>query len=148
MAVEKTIKKQQDNQLNVDYIVSNLLRGNNEFTYGDVTASGADVTIKAGMVMGRISATKKLVPLAHGAVDGSQYPVGLAWLGINGEKTVLDGTTKTIEAVYQGKVDAGLINFGTASTLDDLVDGRTVRDWLRDVGLVLEDVQEQTNVAN
>lgn len=148
MSVEKVIKKQTDSQLNVDYVVSNLLRGNNEFADGEVTAVGSDVTIKAGMVMGRISATGKLVPLLHSAADGSQYPVGLAWLGINGTKTVLTGTTKIVEIVYQGRVDSSLINFDTASTLDSVVGGRSIRDQLRDIGLVLIEAQEQTKAAN
>ena len=148
MATVKTIGTNTSNQLNVDYQSKNLLRGNNEFSYGDVTASGADVELTMGEVMGRISATGKLVPLLHSASDGSQYPAGLAYFGINATKTVTDGTTDSIELVYQGRVDASLINFGTASTLDSVVGGRTVRDWLRDIGLVLIDPQEQTGFAN
>ena len=148
MANTNTVITNTDSQLHVDYQSKNLLRGNNEFSNGDVTASGSDVTITQGEVMGRISATGKLIPLAHGASDGSQYPAGLAYLGINQTKTITDGTTKTIELVYQGRVDASLINFGTASTLDDVVGGRTVRDWLRDIGLVLIDPQELTKFAN
>lgn len=144
----KTIKVQQDNQLNVDYQSSNLLRGSNEFAPGDVTASGSDIDLVVGMVMGRVSATQKLLPLAHGASDGSEHPVGLAWLGINGTKTVTNGTTRPIEVVYQGRVDGSLINFDNSSTLDDVVDGRSIRDWLRDIGLVIIDPQEQTGFAN
>lgn len=148
MANTITTVTNTDNQLHVNYQEKNLLRGNNEFSYGDVTASGSDVTITQGEVMGRISATGKLVPLLHSATDGSQYPAGLAYVGINETKTIADGETKTIELVYQGKINASLINFGTASTLDDVVGGRTVRDWLRDIGLVLDESQELTNFAN
>lgn len=148
MPQKVTVVKQTDSQLNVDYQKSNLLRGNNEFASGEVTAAGADVSLEIGMVMGRISATKKLVALDHTASDGSQYPAGLCYLGINTEKTVADGTTKEIEVVYQGRVDGSLINFGSASTLDSVVSGRTIEDLLRALGLVLIDPQEQTGFAN
>ena len=144
----KTIIVQQDNQLNVDYQSSNLLRGNNEFAPGDVVALGADVDLVVGMVMGRVSATNKLLPLIFDASDGSQYPVGLAWMGLDATKTVVDGTTKSIEVVNKGKIDGSLINFTTTSTLDSVVAGRTVRDWLMDIGLVIIDPQEQTGFAN
>ena len=98
--------------------------------------------------MGRVSATGLLIPLAHGAGDGSQYPAGLAYMGINVTKTVTDGTTKAIEVVYQGNVDANLISFAGATTLDDVVGGRRISDWLRDLGLVLDFPQEQTGYAN
>jgi len=148
MPQKPTIITQTDSQLTIDRQEINLLRGNNEFAPGDVIRAGSDIDLEIGMVMGRISATGKLVPCLHSASDGSQYPAGLCYMGITTEKTVTAGDTESIELVYQGKVDASLINFEVTSTLDSVVTGRTLRDWLRDLGLVLIEAQEQTSFAN
>lgn len=148
MTQKVTTVKQTNSQLNTDYQKITLLMGNNEFAEGEVTASGSDVDLVVGMVMGRVSATGKLVPLLHSASDGSQYPAGLCWLGVNYEDTVTDGTTKTINVVNKGRVNKNLINFGTASTLNSVVSGRRLSDWLMDLGLILEATTELTGFAN
>ena len=56
--VEKVI--QTENQLATNYDVSKFLHGDNEFIDGLLSASGADVDLLQGMVMGRIGATQKL----------------------------------------------------------------------------------------
>ena len=144
----QTIKVQTENQLFVDNDFSKFLLGFNEFSSGDVTASGADVDLVEGMVMGRISATGKLVPLDKDATDGSQLAAGLCIR----TQTVADGTTETIRLVNKGRVNEDKINFADVETLDTPTgptsNQRTIRDQLNDLGLVLESGTELTAVDN
>lgn len=131
-----------------DYDLSKFLKGNNEFVTHNLTASGADVTIKQAMVMGRVSASGLLVPLLHTATDGSQYPAGLAYVGMDQEIVVADGDTKAVELVNKGKVDKAFINFGTASTLDSVVGGQRIDSLLENLGLTLLDINDVSAFDN
>ena len=86
-----TEKVSNNNQLFVDYDNTKLLLGFNEFNTGVVTASGADVDLVKGMVLGRISGTTKIVPLAAASTDGSQYPAGFADHRCDGSVHLLSG---------------------------------------------------------
>lgn len=137
-----------NNQQFTNYDRSKLLLGFNQFITGDVTASGDDVEIVEGMVIGRIAATEKLVPADKDATDGSQIPVGLAVV----TETVTDGTTKTINLVNKGRVDSSKINFADTETLATTIgptnNKRTFKDYLSDLGLILESGTELTKVDN
>jgi hypothetical protein len=136
------------NQLITNYDVSKLLLGDNETVDGDVSASGADVEIVQGMIMGRIGSTGKLVPCVNTATNGSQFPVGIALETI----TVTDGTTRTITVVNKGSIAESKLNFAGAETLDALIgpanNQRQYRDYLNDLGLILEGGTELTAVDN
>ena len=144
-SVEKVV--QTSNQLITNYETSKFLLGNNEFNKGNLTASGADVELTEGLVMGRISATGLLTPLTIAATDGSQYPVGICIK----DKTVSDGDTEEIVVVNKGRVNEDKITFSTG-TMDSAIgvanNQKILRDWLNDLGLVLISAEELTGYDN
>lgn len=139
-----------------NYDLTKLCLGFNSFVTGTVTASGSDVTITEGLIMGRIAATGKLVACAASATDGSQYPVGVSIMA----KTVTDGTSATITLVNKGKVAENLLAFAGAETLATVLKITTTttpavdyyqkqyRDLLNDLGLELSLGTELTAFDN
>jgi hypothetical protein len=125
-----------------------ILLGKNFFDGGNVAASGADVVLPKGIVVGQIAATLKIIPLEAGAGDGSEIPFGIAHCDV----TVVDGTDQDLKFVNKGKVNENLINFSDATTLDTLVGPagfqRTVRAYLNYLGLILTPSTEMTGVDN
>lgn len=140
--------EQTRNQLTTNYDVSKFLLGFNSFIDGSVTASGADVELLQGMVMGRIAATQLLTPCDKDATDGSQIPVGLCVV----DQTVTDGTTATVRLVNKGKVAESKINFADVETLATLIgpanNQRSYRDYISDLGLELAGGEELTIYDN
>ena len=137
---------QTRNQLISNFDLSKFLLGFNSFAQPSpsVAASGADVVLLQGEVMGRIHATGLIIPLAAAAVDGSQIPVGIAIV----DQTILDGDTDAVNLVNKGRVAESKINFAGAETLDTVVDERRLRDWLSDIGLELMAGEELTGTDN
>lgn len=137
---------QTGNQLTSNFDLSKFLLGFNSFAQPapSVTASGADVVLLQGEVMGRIHATGLIIPLAIAAVDGSQIPVGV----VIADQTILDGDTDSVNLVNKGRVAESKINFAGAETLDSVVDERRLRDWLNDIGLKLMAGEELTGTDN
>jgi len=143
-----TVKTQTENQIHVDKSTLKFLVGFNEFTEGSLTASGADVELTEGLIMGRISATNLLTPCDKDATDGSALPVGVCIR----TQTVADGDTETIKLVNKGRIDESFLNFADTETLATPVGPanfqKTYRDHLEDLGLVLENGVELTAVDN
>ena len=136
---------QTRNQLTTNYDVSKFELGFNAWIDGQVAASGADVDLLQGMVMGRVTIGGKLVPLDSTAITGEELPVGIARI----DQTILDGDTDDVRIVNKGRVAESKINFDTADTLDTaLGDGRSVRDWLNDLGFELMLGTDLTNLDN
>lgn len=84
------------------------------YTYTD---SGSGSTLTAGMVMGQILATGKVVPQASGASDGSEFPIGI--LGEN--YTVGASATVTVDVCIAGDLNQNAITFNGTDTLDTVV---------------------------
>lgn len=133
--------------MTVEYTNTEIQLGFNAHTYGDLTASG-DTALTVGTVLGRISATGKLVVMASASTDGSQYPVGV----VIADQTILDGETKRVNLVNKGTIDASLLVFDGTDDLDTAVgvasNQKTYRDWLNDLGLELKAVTELTDFDN
>lgn len=115
---------QTGNQLYVNYSYDKIFIGKNTFENAEFTATGGDATIEMGTLMGRISATGKVIPLAVGATDGSQYPVGIA----AAKYVVAEDDTVTISICVSGEVESSLITFNASEDLDSVVSGRQLRD--------------------
>ena len=144
-----TIVSTTSNQSFADYDRSKFLLGSNEFSRADYTDSGAGSTLAAYLVVSKVSATGKLVPWAIAAADGSEFPVGLLWLGGEANITVGAAATKNLEFVNKGRVAKDLIAFPNAETLASVVLGMgRLDDWLEMVGLVLESTIDLTGVDN
>jgi len=97
-------------------------KGTFEYTNNDVTT----VTFAAGTLLGRIASTDILVPLASGAVDGSQYPVGILAEDISVEY----GESYSEEAAFctYGDVVESQLSFDGSDDLDTVISGRSLRD--------------------
>ena len=100
--------------------------GGNRYEKGDFNNSDLydPVTLQAGTLLGRISATGYLVPLESGASDGSQYPVGV----LADDYTVDEGEDQEIYFCVAGDVVADKVIFQGSDDLDTVVDGRQLRD--------------------
>ena len=140
--------RRNDNQIDNSYDFSKLALGGNEFITGTYTPSG-NVTVAEGTVFGRITATGLLLPCEHGASDGSQIPVGVFYNGIAGSKTIASGVATVITLINKGKIDAGKVAFGGSTVITSAVSGgKQMRDYLNDLGLVLESVTELNKADN
>lgn len=119
----------------------------NRWASGTYTNStGSDVTLYAGTLLGRISATQKLVPLASGASDGSQYPVGICGNDI----TVANGSSTTLTYCTYGDVAEEMVILDGSDTLSTVISGRSIRDRIGadTVGIRLVAATEMTNYDN
>lgn len=145
---ELTVPIQTGNMIQGDYDFSQFLQGNNEFTKLSVTASGADVVLEKGELMGQIAATALAIPMIAAAVDGSQYPVGAVIEDI----TVVDGTTKVLNLVNKGSIDKDMLVFnaaeGLATTVGPASNLKTYEALLNDLGLILESVEQNAGFDN
>ena len=136
------------NPLITNYDTSKLLIGDNQFIDVVVTASGADIVLKRGEVVGQIAATLLGTPVTAAAGDGSQFPLGL----VIEEITVADGSSETITLVNKGRVSESLVNFAGADTLNTLVGAagiqQTYRALLEGLGLTVKASVENSAVDN
>ena len=141
--------EQTRNQSIVNYDVSKLALGDNEFVSADYTASG-DTTLAQGLVLGKVAATGALVALAPTATDGSQFPYGVLYLGLHESVTILDGESETLTLINKGRVAESKLSFPAGVTIDTVIDSddRTVKDYLNSLGLILEGGTELTAVDN
>jgi hypothetical protein len=127
--------------LTTKYDNAKLLMGNNSFEGGEVVNSDyEDLVIPGGTLMGRISATGKLVPLTSGASDGSQFPVGVSVAS----ETIEFGDTKTVQVCVSGRINENELKLQGSDTLSTVISGRQLRDRIGGdtVGLILVSVDE------
>lgn len=144
-----TIRDDSRNQAFFDRKLGNLLIFNNSFLKGDyANISGALETIAVGQIMGRVSATQKLVMCKSAAVDGSQYPAAIAVQEL--EAVAIAGTVDNIAPCNAGKVNESELVFDGTDDLDTVVDGKSMRDHLiaNTKGIELIDVLENTAYDN
>ena len=145
------------NTLITNYSYTNLFVLNNRFNTGtSVTASGSDIELLAGMLIGRVNATGALKQSISTATDGSQYPIGI----LTQNYTIPDGESLTVNYCYSGDVNANLIVFGgspadTLTTVVSLVDSATntvkmgtIADLLRREGINPIATSENTYLDN
>jgi hypothetical protein len=133
-----TVVGSGSNFLHTRYDRSKLFLSGIERTLRDQTllnSAGVETTFPIGTLVGRVSASGKLIPLASAASDGSQYPIGvlvrdytvdatseitnatvaIAACTVDGSKLALDGSDD---------LDTTVTNAG-ASTIRDLIHART-----------------------
>lgn len=119
-----TTTVQTPNQLYNDYDFSKIFVFDNKYRTIDIAASGADVDLEIGMLIGTIGATGLGAIMASGAVDGSQYPTGVCCE----TKTIADGNTESVYICIGGHVVEDKLIFDGTDDLDTVVDLRTYRD--------------------
>jgi len=114
-------------QLNSNFDFTKLFIFENNYKKADFTNStGGDVVLTIGMLVGKITASGKLLQLKSAAVDGSQLPVGVLAENI----TVPDTVTVQLTYCVGGHVNENLLVFDGADTLDTVVSAKTLGDRL------------------
>lgn len=133
-----------------NYDVSKYLLGFNEFDKANYTDGGAGSTLNNFVVLGKIAATGLLVECDPTAADGSQYPIGVLWLGGRASQTFAADETAELEYVNKGRVALNKLSFKAGVTIDTAITGdtRTIKDYLNTLGLVLMDGLELTENDN
>ena len=109
-------------------------------------STGSSVTLPAGLVMGRIAATEKVVPIAKAASDGSQFPVGINVKAV----TVANGATVNLTICVAGDVEKSLVLFPAGTDFDDVVSLRTIEDRIMSdtAGIFLIETAQLTGFDN
>lgn len=86
------------------------------------------ITILVGMLMGRVTSTGYIVPWRAGAVDGSQFPIGVLAQDVIG---LAGGASQKASLCVAGDIDASMIIFFAGDTLETIDNGRRVKDSIQ-----------------
>lgn len=128
-----TTRIQQQNFLGNEYDISKLFIWNNRFeTVAVNNSTYVTETYLAGTLMGRVTATGYCVPLVSTANDGSELPVGV----LNQDIVLNAGELANASVCIGGDVAQELILLQGSDTLDTVIQGRRLRDWLTTSGLI------------
>ena len=110
-------------------------------------STGSPVTWLVGTIMGRVTASSKLIPLASGASDGSQIPVGILY-----EEVTIPATSdlENVTICISGTVDGAGLVFDGSDDLTTMITGRTIEDRLNadTLGIKVEVSDELTKLDN
>ena len=131
-------------QMIVNTDTSKIFLWNNRYesaTYNNSAYSS--VTLLAGTLMGRVSATGWIKPLASGASDGSQYPVGI----LANDVTVDGGGLETLSICVAGDVAEEQIILQGSDTMETTISSRRLRDRIAADTLGIKLVQRTDNTA-
>lgn len=143
-----TVINQAVNTLHVDYDFQKIFVFNNRFKEDTfLNASGGPLDFAGGILVGRVTASGKLVPLVSGAVDGSEIPVGILKTEIVQLGAGLD---QLVNICIAGDVVRDKVILDGGDTLDSVVDGRPLKDRINadTMGIKLVDNFELTDVDN
>ena len=124
-----------------NYSTRNLFVWNNRFNSISATytnSTGSEVTLSAGMLIGRIASSGLVVQAISTATDGSQVPIGV----LTQDYTVANGDSVTVSFCIQGDVDYGMLVFGgspvdTLSTVISLTDSGSATVKIGTIGVIL-----------
>jgi hypothetical protein len=144
-----TIRSTTRNQVTVDYEYEVTFLYENRYLNNQAVLNntGATITLVNGTVLGRIAATNKLVPLDPAGADGSQYPVGV-YKG--GDLELADAAEDVCTICIAGSVNENKLDFVVATTLDAVIELKTVRDRIAadTAGIILVLSDELSNYDN
>ena len=114
------------NQAQFNYDVSKIFVWDNRYEEGALlNASGGVKSFLPGTLMGRVSASGKLVPVASAATDGSEIPVGILLTSV---EDLADAAENDVNICIAGDVVLNKIILDGADTLDTLIAGRPIKD--------------------
>lgn len=133
-----------NNQLFINTDTSKIFIWNNrteKFQFNN--PAYADVTHPAGTLMGRVSATGRIVPLTAAATDGSQFPIGILY------QTTTIGTGETVDLTLcvSGDVVAEKVVLQAGTTLNSVIDGRRLFDRIGADTVGIKMVQGSTELT-
>lgn len=143
--VDETLNTGQQSITNYD--VSKIFVWKNKYKTGLFENGTYDpIEMIPGRLLGRVSATQKIVPHASDAADGSQFPVGvLAQYAL-----VDEGEERELMFCVDGHVVENKVILAEGDTLDTVIDGRSIRDRIGadTVGINLIASTERTGFDN
>lgn len=120
----------------------------NIFATAEYTNPSSDdaVTLTKGTVIGRISASGKILPLANAAADGSNDPLGI----LADDYAVAASGSVTVTYCFAGHVDESLVTLPSSQTLETVVSGKgRIRDLItRNTHITLVKGKELTKLDN
>jgi len=117
------------NQVHTDFDISKIFIWDNRFEQHDFkNTTGGLLTILAGTLLGKITATNELEILKSAAVDGSEIPVGIL-----AEESIdfAIAEIKQVNICIAGDVAEEKIILDGADTLATMIDGRSIRDRIK-----------------
>lgn len=124
-----------------------FIRGNRYQKASYTNSTGGSVTLLTGTVLGKITATGKLLALKSDAVDGSQIPVGV----LAQDATVANGVTVTLTYCNDGDVVADKLIFAKAGdSLTTPLTGGSMRDRIMadSAGIIVVDSTDLSKPDN
>jgi len=144
MGASQTLSTQ--NQSITRYDLSQLFSTGFKTITVNIAASGSDIELEPGVLIGRIAATGKGAVCKSASDDGSQFPLGICVE----TKTISDGENADVQIAVTGRVNEDKIVFDGTDDLDTDVDDRTFRDRIPadTEGIELEKYNELTNYEN
>jgi hypothetical protein len=150
MATISTISS-TDNSLHVRYDRSQIFLGDLKTISGEIllNSTSGTLTYAVGTLLGRVTASGKLVPLASGASNGSQYPVGF----LTQEVTLAASGEDYVTVAIAGNVDSTKITLAGSDTLATTITnngGRSIKDAIHGdtQGIYLIPVREISKTDN
>ena len=136
------------NTLYTDYDVSKIFVFSNRYEKGVLlNASGGVKTFNPGTLLGRVTASGKLVPVASGAVDGSQIPVGILKTTVS---ELADTAEQQVNICIAGDVVESKVILDGSDNLNTVIDGRPIKDRIAGdtLGIKLVKSSELTDFDN
>lgn len=146
MSQETTLNN--GNQLNVNTDRTKLFVWNNRYDSAESTTNSGydDITWPKGTLLGKISASGLVQPLASAATDGSQYPIGIL-----AEDAIIEaGSSLAVSFCVAGDVVEAKVVLDGTDTMDTVISDRSIRDRIGadTVGIKLVGQDQLTGTDN
>lgn len=132
-------------QAKVNFDISKIFIWKNRYSSANYTNSTYDAEqLVPGTVLGQIASTREVVKLDKNATDGSQLPCGILLSDIE----IPEGDTELVAFCIAGDVAEEQLAFITGTTLNTVIEDRTVRGWLHLLGIKPVATSENTGYDN
>jgi len=149
--MSQTVVNNTGNQAQINTDTSKIFVFNNRYensTYDKTNSTYDDIVIPAGTLMGRIASSQKVIPLASGASDGSQFPIGVLAEDITIPAS--SSVSKSVSICVAGDVVQTKIELDGSDTLATVISDRSIFDRIQadTVGIKLVSSTEMTDFDN
>lgn len=134
------------NQITTDFDVSKIFLLNNRYESDTILENPtyASQVILAGTVLGRVAASGNVIPCISGALDGSQFPIGV----LVNDVTIASGQTANVAMCIDGDVNASKLIWYGGDSLATVTAGRTNQDHLKAYGILIRYSIGMTDIDN
>lgn len=136
-------------QVTTDYEIGKIFLFQNRYENDSIIQNFGYSTISllAGTVMGRVSATGYLYPSRADANDGTQFPVGVLAQDVI---ALAAGATQRVSICIAGDVAQEKLIFTFGGNINQLVSGKMYRDRIQtdSAGIILRPSSEMTDYDN